>query len=115
MRFRSATVILILALMLLANNASATKCIIYVVDEYNMAVGSARIYIDNSTLPIGMTTYNAGLGRSAWVGDISQLGEHTLTAKWTKTRPNPVLYEGTVTVNIAGNSTMRITIPMHTV
>jgi hypothetical protein len=114
MRFRNATVILMLALVLLANSASATKCIIYVVDEYNMAVGSSRIYIDNSTLPIGMTTYNAGLGRSAWVGDI-QTGEHTLTAKWTKARPNPILYEGTVTVNIARNSTMRITIPMHTV
>ena len=61
MRFRNATVILMLSLVLLANCASATKCIIYVVDEYNMAVGSARIYIDNSTLPIGMTTYNAAM------------------------------------------------------
>ena len=106
--------VLMLALVLLANSAAATKCVIYVVDEYNMAVGSARIYIDNSTTPIGMTSYNAGLGRSAWIGDI-QSGEHTLTAKWTKARPNPVSYEGMAAVNIAGNSTMRITIPLHKV
>ncbi|HEX7445343.1 MAG TPA: hypothetical protein VF300_03050 [Methanothrix sp.] len=110
MRFRNASMILMLAVLLLANGATATKCVIYVVDEYNMAVGSARIYIDNSTSPIGMTAYNAGLGRNAWIGDISQSGEHTLTAKWTKARPNPVSYEGTAAVNIAGNSTMRITI-----
>ncbi len=115
MRLRNASMILILALVLLAGSAAATKCVIYVVDEYNMAVGSARIYIDNSTTPIGMTSYNAGLGRSAWVGDISQSGEHTLTAKWTKARPNPVRYEGTAAVDISGNSTMRITIPMHKV
>jgi hypothetical protein len=115
MRFRNATVILILALVLLANSASATKCIIYVVDEYNMAVGSARIYIDNSTLPIGMTTYNAGLGRSAWVGDISQLGEHTLTAKWERARPNIVYHQGSAMVNITGDSTLRITIATHRV
>lgn len=114
MRFRNAAMVLMLALVLLANSASAIKCVVYVVDEYNMPVGSARIYMDNQTTPIGMTAYNAGLGRSAWIGDI-QTGEHTLTAKWTKTRPNPILYEGTVTVNIAGNSTMRITIPMHKV
>ena len=104
-----------LALVLLANSAAATKCVVYVVDEYKMAVGSARIYIDNSTSPIGMTAYNAGLGRNAWIGDISQSGEHTLTAKWTKARPNPVSYEGMAAVNIAGNSTLRITIPMHKV
>ncbi len=101
--------ILMLAVLLLANGAAATKCVIYILDEYNMAVGSARIYIDNSTSPIGMTAYNAGLGRSAWIGDIP-LGEHTLAAKWTKARPNRVDYEGTAAVNLAGNSTMRITI-----
>lgn len=113
MRYRNAPMVLMLALVLFASGAAATKCVIYVVDEYKMAVGSARIYIDNTTTPIGMTTYNAGLGRSAWIGDIDQSGEHTLTAKWTKARPNPIPYEGTSVVNIAGNSTMRITIPMH--
>lgn len=115
MRFRNAAMVLMLALALLAGGAAATKCVIYVVDEYKMAVGSARIYIDNTTTPIGMTTYNAGLGRSAWIGDIDKSGEHTLTAKWTKARPNPILYEGTSVVNIAGNSTMRITIPTQKV
>ena len=115
MRFRNAAMVLMLALVLLSNGAAATKCVIYVVDEYNMAVNNARIYLDNSTLPIGTTTYNAGLGRNAWVGDISQLGEHTFTAKWTKARPNPIPYIGTSVVNIVGNSTMRLTIPMHKV
>ncbi len=104
-----------LALVLLANSAAATKCVIYVLDEYKMTVGSARIYLDNSTTPIGMTSYNAGLGRSAWIGDIDQSGEHTLTAKWTKARPNVVSHEGSAVVNIAGNSTMRITIATHKV
>ena len=102
-----------LAMLLLANGAAATKCVIYVIDEHKMTINNARIYLDNSSLPIGTTAYNAGLGRHAWVGDIAQTGEHTLMAKWTKARPNPVPYEGMAVVNIAGNSTMRITIPMH--
>ena len=80
-----------------------------------MAVNNARISLDNSTLPIGTTTYNAGLGRNCWVGDIAQTGEHTLTAKWERARPNVVYHQGSATVNIAGDSTMRITIPTHKV
>jgi hypothetical protein len=104
-----------LAMLLLANGAAATKCVIYVVDEHKMTVNNARIYLDNSSQPIGMTTYNAGLGRHAWVGDIAQTGEHTLTAKWERARPNVVSHQGLATVNIAGNSTMRITIATHRV
>jgi hypothetical protein len=115
MRFRNAAMVLMLALVLLSNGAAATKCVIYVVDEYNMAVNNARIYLDNSTLPIGTTTYNAGLGRNAWVGDIAQTGGHTLMAKWERARPNVVSHQGSATVNIAGNSTMRITIATHRV
>ena len=115
MRFRNASMVLMLAVLLLANSAYATKCIIYVTDEHKMTINNARIYLDNSSLPIGTISYNSGLGRNAWVGDISQSGEHTLTAKWEQTRPNVVYHEGSATVNIAGNSTMHITIPTHKV
>lgn len=110
MRFRNASMILMLAVLLLANNVAATQTVIYVVDESKMTINNARIYLDNSTQPIGVTTYNTALGRNGWVGDISQSGEHTLTAKWEQTRPNVVSHEGSAVVNIAGNSTMRITI-----
>jgi hypothetical protein len=115
MKFRNAPMILLLAVLLLANSAYATKCIIYVTDEHKMTINNARIYLDNSSLPIGTTAYNSGLGRNAWVGDISQSGEHTLTAKWEQTRPNVVSHEGSAAVNIAGNFTLRITIATHKV
>jgi hypothetical protein len=107
--------ILMLAVLLLANSAAATQTVIYVVDEYKMTVNNARIYLDNSTQPIGVTTYNTALGRNGWIGDISQSGEHTLTAKWEQTRPNVVSHEGSAVVNIAGNTTLRITIATHKV
>lgn len=106
--------ILMLAVLLLASGAAATQTVIYVVDESKMTVNNARIYLDNSAQPIGVTTYNTALGRNGWIGDIP-LGEHTLTAKWTKARPNRVDYEGTAAVNIAGNTTLRITIATHKV
>ena len=115
MRFRNASVILMLAVLLLANSAAATKCVIYVTDEHKMTINNARIYIDNSSLPIGTTAYNSGLGRNARVGDISQSGEHTLTATWEQARPNVIYHQGSATVDIAGNSTMRITIETHKV
>ncbi len=107
--------ILMLAVLLLANSAYATKCVIYVTDEHKMTINSERIYLDNSSLPIGTTAYNSGLGRNAWVGDISQSGEHTLTAKWVQARPNVIYHQGSATVDIAGNSTMHITISTHNV
>jgi hypothetical protein len=110
MRIRNASMVMMLAVLLLANGAAATKCVIYVTDEHQMTINNARIYLDDSSLPIGMTTYNAGLGRNAWVGEISQSGEHTLTAKWEQARPNVVHHQGSGTVDIAGNSTLRITI-----
>lgn len=115
MRFRNASLILMLAMLLLANGAAATKCVIYVIYEHKMTINNARIYLDNSSLPIGMTTYNAGLGRNAWIGDVAQMGEHTLTAKWERARPNVAYNQGSATVNIAGDSTMRITIATHKV
>ena len=115
MRFRNASMFLMLAVLLLANGVAATQTVVYVVDEYKMTINNARIYLDNSTQPIGVTTYNTALGRNGWVGDISQSGEHTLTAKWEQTRPNVVSHEGSATVNIAGNSTVRITIETHKV
>ncbi len=107
--------ILMLAVLLLANGVAATQTVIYVVDESKMTVNNARIYLDNSTQPIGVTTYNTALGRNGWVGDISQSGEHTLTAKWEQAKPNVVSHEGSVAVDISGNSTMRITITTHVV
>jgi len=115
MRFRNASMILMLAVLLLASGAVATQTIIYVVDEYKMTVNNARIYLDNSSQPIGMTTYNTALGRNGWVGDISQSGEHTLTATWEQARPNVIYHQGSATVDIAGNSTMLITIETHKV
>jgi len=115
MKYRNVSLILMLAVLLLANSAYATKCVIYVTDEHTMTINNARIYLDDSSQPIGVTTYNAGLGRNAWVGEISQSGEHTLTAKWVQARPNAVYHQGSATVDIAGNSIMRITIPTHKV
>ena len=62
MRFRNASVILMLAVLLLANSAAAIKCVIYVIDEHKMTINNARIYLYNSSLPIGTTAYNSGLG-----------------------------------------------------
>jgi hypothetical protein len=115
MKFRNASMILMLAVLLLANSAAATKCVIYVTDEHKMTINNARIYLDNSSLPIGTTSYNSGLGRNAWVGEISQSGEHTLTAKWAQARPNAIYHQGSEKVDIAGNSTMHITIETHKV
>jgi hypothetical protein len=62
MKFRNALMILMLAVLLLVNSAAAIKCVIYVTDEHKMTINNARIYLDNSSLPIGTTAYNSGLG-----------------------------------------------------
>ena len=115
MRLRYASVILLTALLLMANSATATKCAIFVVDEYEMTVNNAKIYIDDSLEPIGTTTYNTGFGRNCWIGDINLNGTHTLSAKWARATPNRMPYEGSAMVDFGGGAKMRITIATHRV
>jgi len=113
MRLSYASIIFVLALLLMANSAAATTCAIFVIDEYKMTVNNAKIYIDDSSQPIGITAYNAGFGRNCWIGDLNLNGTHTLSAKWTKATPNRVTYEGAIAVEFTGDTRMRINIPTH--
>ncbi|MHB8117643.1 MAG: hypothetical protein ACYDHX_02790 [Methanothrix sp.] len=97
----------------MANSVAATTCAIFVIDDYKMTVNNAKIYIDDSSQPIGTTAYNTGFGRNCWIGDINLNGTHTLSAKWAKATPNGVPYEGSTTVEFAGETRMRISIPTH--
>lgn len=115
MRFRYTSAILMLALLLMANSAVATKCAIFVVDEYKMTVNNAKIYIDDSSQPIGTTTYNTGFGRNCWIGDLNLNGMHTFSAKWARATPNRIPYEGSAMVDFGGEAKMRITIATHRV
>ncbi len=112
---KDALIIVMLALLLLASGAAATKCVIYVVDETHLALNDASIYIDDWSQLIGMTTFNTQIGWNCWVGEIQPEGEHTLYAKWDgKPRFRPA-HEGSATVNIAGSGTQFITIVTHKV
>jgi len=112
---RDALIIVMLALLLLANGVAATKCVIYVVDERHQALNDASIYIDDWSQLIGKTTFNTQIGWNCWVGEIQPEGEHTLNARWEgKARFRPP-HEGSATVNIMGSSTQFITIVTHKV
>ena len=106
--------ILVLALLLLANCASATHCVVFVVDENHQTINNANIYIDDWSSKIGTTTYNTGIGRNCWVGDIAQ-GEHTLNAEWNSMKPGRSTHVGSAAANIKGSVPMMITIVTHKV
>jgi hypothetical protein len=111
---RNLLIILMLALMLLAGSAAATNCIVYAVDEYQMPVNNAVIYLDDWSNRIGSTSYNAAIGRNCWVGDISE-GQHTLNVKWDGVARLRPAHEGSATVNIGASEIERITILIHKV
>ncbi|HUS74935.1 MAG TPA: hypothetical protein VMY43_02895 [Methanothrix sp.] len=113
MRLRYISAILMLALLLMANSAAATKCAIFVVDEHKMTINNAKIYIDDSSQPIGTTSYNTGFGRNCWIGDVNLNGMHTLSAKWAQAKPDRIPYEGSTMVDFAGDTKMLITIVTH--
>ena len=46
MDIKKALLFLLVALMLLANCSAATKCMVFVVDEYKMTINNAEIYFD---------------------------------------------------------------------
>ena len=115
MRLRYTSVIFMLALLLLANSAASTTCAIFVIDEYKMTVNDAKIYIDGSSQPIGVTAYHTGVGRNCWVGDLNLDGMHTLSAKWAKANPNRIPYEGSIVVEFTGDTKQLINIPTHKV
>lgn len=115
MTIRNASLILILAFLLLVSGAAATKCVIYVVDETHQALNGASIYMDDWSQLIGKTTFNTQIGWNCWVGEIQPEGEHTLNAKWDgKARFRPP-HKGSATVNIAGSATQFVTIMTHKV
>lgn len=107
-------IILMLVLMLLAGSATATNCIVYAVDEYQMPVNNAIVYLDDWSHRIGSTTYNAAIGRNCWVGDVPE-GQHTLNVKWDGVARQRPAHEGSATVNIGASETERITILIHKV
>jgi hypothetical protein len=115
MRLRYTSVFLMLALLLLVNSAASTTCAIFVIDEYKMTVNDAKIYIDDSSQPIGSTAYQTGIGRHCWVGEIDLNGTHTLTAKWERAKPNRVAHEGSIVVEFTGEAKKTINIPTHKV
>jgi hypothetical protein len=114
MNIRYSSMILVLALLLLANCASATQCVVFVADENHQTINNAKIYIDDWSNKIGTTTYNTGIGRNCWVGDIGQ-GEHILNAEWDSMKPGGSTHVGSAAVNIKGNAPMMITIVTHKV
>ncbi len=113
MRPRYVSIIFVLALLLMSNSAAATTCAFFVIDEYKMTVNNAKIYIDDSSQPIGITAYNTGFGRNCWIGELNLNGTHTFSAKWTNGAPNGATYRGATTVEFTGDSRMRINIPTH--
>jgi hypothetical protein len=115
MRLGFTSVIFLLALLLLANSAASTTCSIFVIDEYKMTVNDAKIYIDDSPQPIGVTAYNTGVGQHCWVGEINLNGTHTISAKWAKAKPDRIPYEGSIAVEFTGMTKQLINIPTHKV
>ena len=115
MRLGFTSVIFLLALLLLANSAASTTCVIFVIDEYKMTVNDAKIYIDDSPQPIGLTAYHTGVGRNCWVGDINLDGTHTLSAKWAQAKPNRIPFEGSIVMEFTGETKQLIYIPTHKV
>jgi hypothetical protein len=113
MRLRYIPIILTLALLLTANSAVSTTCAIFAMDEHKMTVNNAKIYIDDSPLPIGTTTYNTGFGQYCWIGDLNLSGTHTLSAKWVQANQNQILHEGSIAVPFAGETKKLIRIPTH--
>jgi len=114
MNLRNVSIIPVMALMLLAGSAAATNCIVYAVDEYQMPVNNAIIYLDDWSHRLGSTSYNAAIGRNCWVGEIAE-GLHTLNVKWDGVARLRPPHEGSASVDIAGTGTERITIVMHKV
>ena len=114
MNIRNALMALVVALLLLANCAAATKCMVYVVDEYQMTINNADIYLNDWSHRLGTTSYNTAIGRNCWVGDIAK-GEHVLYAKWAGIPRSRLPHEGSAAVNIIGMSPQRITIVTHKV
>jgi hypothetical protein len=100
-----------LALLLLANSAASTTCAIFAMDEHKMTVNNAKIYLDNSSQPIGTTIYNSGFGQYCWIGDINLNGTHTFSTKWVQTNPNRIPHEGSIVVEFAGETKKLIRIP----
>lgn len=113
MKLGYAYIILVLALILMSNSVEATTCAIFVINDYKMTVNNAKIYIDDSLQPIGITAYNTGVGRNCWIGDLNLKGTHTLSARWTKATPNRITYEGATIVEFTGDDRMRIDIHTH--
>ena len=114
MNIKYPLIVLALVRLLLANGASATHCVVFVVDENHQTVNNAKIYIDDWINAIGTTTYNTGIGRNCWVGDIGE-GEHTLNAKWNGMKPGKSAHVGSTAVDIKGTAPMMITIVTHRV
>ena len=114
MNMRKASLVLLVALLLLANCAAATRCMIFVEDEYKMTINNADIYLDNWSHRLGTTSYNTAIGRNCWIGDIAE-GEHMLYAKWAGIPRSRPPHEGYALVNIIGRSPQHITIVTHRV
>lgn len=108
MKLRYSSVVLVLALLLMANSAAATTCAIFAINEQKMTVNNAKIYLDNSSQPIGTTTYNSGFGQYCWVGDLKLNGTHTLGAEWVQAQAS---HKGSIAVEFAGETKKLIRIP----
>ena len=114
MNMRTAWLVLVVALLLLANCAAATRCMIFVEDEYKMTINNADIYLDDWSHLLGTTSYNTAIGRNCWVGNIPE-GQHVLYAKWAGVPRSRPSHEGSASVNLEGRSPQRITIVTHRV
>ena len=93
---------IISAIMLLSFCASATKCVVIVLDEQKMPINHAKLYLDNWSNFIGTTdysTYTTGIDNSCWIGEIS-VGSHMLSAKKSGTTSRPP-YNGSAIVEIS--------------
>ncbi len=112
MSLRNASIFFALAMLLLSGHAAATNCLVLVVRDDGMTINNANIYLDGWSDLIGKTTYSTSIGQHCWVGDIPE-GEHTLNARWDGIPRFRPATQGSTEVDIAGTSTMRITIVTH--
>jgi hypothetical protein len=109
MNIRKVSLVLVVAILLLASCATAAKCIVYVIDEHQMTLNNADIYLNDWSHRLGTTTYNAAIGQNCWIGDIAE-GEHMLYARWAGISPSRLPHKGSAAVSIIGMFPQSITI-----
>jgi len=114
MSLKNTALLMTLALLLFTGCGTATRCVVYVQDEYQMTLNNANIYIDDWSTRLGTTFYNVAIGSNCWVGDVPE-GNHTLNARWGGIERFRPPHDGTMAVEVGKAPGQMIRISTHRV